>query len=329
MDTSAENDSKAVENWGGKNKPPATKKTRKRQSILEPHDLRRNNAGVPILKNGHSSKRGLVTVSTCAFDCIFSIFACAYADFDFFEEFITTRCDHNFLFGFIKKCVDSKTRSVSAQMYEERNQLLKRIYSDSYYKSCVTQTNNLTYIDCETGLATLFAQIVAKGNEDMASAFMEEKCKCKGRRAVRALIGLQQRNLKLGDINKYINHASYHDSYTACKACKGTRKSTYSFSRIIALEVEPINRGAEVKIAIKDVTDEVVISGIAYGLYGVIEHKKDMAHFVAYIKRRQVWETFDDLNPASSKKSLEAESHKLLETPILPWMLFYMQKQTT
>lgn len=316
------------ENWGNKNKKEAFKKGRSRHSILEPHNLRRNRAAVPLLKNGYSSKRnGLVTVSTCGFDAIFSVFASAFADFDSVEKLIDEKSTENLFFALIKNAFETRGHNIPVQIYEDRNSLLKKIYECDDYFGQRNQTKNLLFIDCEVGIGGLFSRLIKETGADLASAVRYEQCKCSNKQPrVDSFIELNQRGLQLSDLNKYISHEAYQDKTTTCKTCKSAKKSNFVFSEIICFEVEPISRHSDNKIGMRQLTQQVTISNKTYRLFGVIERKTGINHFIAYVKRREFWQTFDDLQTSLPKQSYYAESQKLLTRIISPYMLFFIDE---
>lgn len=317
------------ENWKGKNQKEALKKGRSRHSILDPHTifLRRNRAAVPLLKNGYSSKRNsLTTVNTCGFDFIFSVFASAFADYDSIEELVVEKSTENSFFALIKNAFGTSTRNIPTQIYEDRNSLLKQIYTCDDYFGQRCQTKNLLFIDCETGVGGLLSHLIKHTTADLASVILLEQCQCLNMQPkVHPLIALHQRGIKLNKLNNYIAHEIYQNTASICKTCKSIKNTNFIFSKIICLEVEPISRHIDNKICFRELTQHVNISNKTYGLFGIIE-MIGVNHFIAHVKRRQLWQTFNDLDTSSSKQSFHTESEKLQKRIIRPYMLFFIDE---
>lgn len=320
----SDNNENPLENWRGVIKSPPRSR-RMQGSILEPHNVRHIRISIPIPTNGGLSP-GIQTSNTCAVDSIYAVCGCGLADghIDFPNE-----ASNSFL-TYVQNALQCRTRNLSAKIIKERNEILKEIYTRQFYSHAVTQLSNAIYIDCETGLASLYGQIVRPHNPALASVRITKKCEGCGDvyKIDHPVIDMQQRQLNLHNIEESIQMETYLDDVDNCKKCKvGLRRISYIFNNMVAMEVErPNQRKAKKKsgdvdhgidarhlIHIKEISEKIQIKGIKYRLFAVIEYRHPN-HFVAHVNRGYQWQTFDNLNRDSRKSNGKA---------ILPSMLFY------
>lgn len=137
------------ENW--KNMNDAARKAKKRFTKRSSNSILNTTGGVycpkiPVLKNGYESKgRGviptIITRNTCAFDCLFQIFAACYVDVPSIKTIIDGS-DSKFA-CLIKNAINIGNIN---KTYTERNMLLFEIYNDSEHLRYVTE--NIVEINC-------------------------------------------------------------------------------------------------------------------------------------------------------------------------------------
>lgn len=149
------------ENWMNKNSSATsqsvvtlqkskTVKRRSKFSVLNAQNISLCER-VPLLKNGFIGG-GLETINTCAFDCIFSTYACLYQDYNLFRTFIDSSTSQ--LCVFITKVL--KQQKVSNRGYIDRNKILYDLAGQS------GKIKQLTKLDCETGFGGIFSLICQK-----------------------------------------------------------------------------------------------------------------------------------------------------------------------
>lgn len=160
-----------------------------------------------------------------------------------------------------------------------------------------------------------------KGNKELASVAIKKVCGHCGETSTlhHALVELNQRQVRLDDMQRCIRVDSYADEVDICKSCKNVRQITYTFNRMLALEVEPISRTSERTISISEISKTIQLHDKQYKLFGVTEGRKN--HFVAHVNNGNYWRVFDDVNTNISRK----EESKVFHMPILPYMLFYSE----
>lgn len=312
------------ENWKNKNSTKNVKTNRRsKSSILNPK-ISSENGNIPILKNGHtSSNKKIVTIHTCAFDSIYSIYAVACADYKLHNE------DGTMLFEFIKRTLDKNTRTVFTQQYDERNNILEKLYTNAFDKECVTRLPKSVHIDCEIGIGDMFAALVKNDSKSLASLIITRKCKClEDQEIIKPLISTNPRNLKLNALKKNINLACSSEYTIYCKVCSDMKFATCVYSNIVAIEVEPICRNKKIEIPIAEITQSIQIEKESYELFGIIEYIAVRHHFIAYVKRStEQWQIFDDLNYDKQNNSCTLSGEALKIKQIQPFLLFYLSNK--
>lgn len=139
---------------------------------------------IPVFRNGHTShvaslngRRTIVTYNTCGFDSSLSIY---FDDPHFGEIFF----GHSKFAVLVKSYFDTfnsklKIRSLEMnKLYDDRNIILKEIFSNDYYKNCknVKKNGEMIFIDCVTGIGQLCLELC----HNIGSAIEKKTCgKCK------------------------------------------------------------------------------------------------------------------------------------------------------
>lgn len=240
---------------------------------------------VPNLSNGFTGA-GLQTKNTCAFDCIFSAFACLYSDYSKVQAFIDQQQSSSFC-GFIKKVMTQK--KVSRQTYINRNEILYSLAGHS------GKMKKLTSLDCETGLGGIFTKL-CKENEGLASSIMFRTCdSCESTfRLVRPFLPVVTTNIDLTKLQRYVIDPTAQQE--SCPDCKRICSVDHRFSLVLTLEVEPISATATRKYKVGDLTQQIEVNKKKWNLAGVVEGTG--GHFVCHMQRRnKEWQTYDDLAP--------------------------------
>lgn len=163
-------------------------------------------------------------------------------------------------------------------------------------------------MDCLTGIGGLFSQLVQRENRNIASETLHKKCgKCNfSGNTVHAVIPIRPADLDLKNLINFVH-----------STCKNELIVKKRLNDIIAFEVEQITKNIR-KDAIRDVSQNIIVDGIHFALFGVIECQSRI-HFVAHVKRRNGdWECIDDI------KSEKIESS--ITDPICICMLFYIRE---
>lgn len=238
---------------------------------------------VPILANGFTGD-GLQTINTCAFDCIFSTFACLYSDYSQFQALVDDHESSSVFCAFIKKVMMRK--KVCRETYIERN---KTLYGLAGQTGKITK---LTSLNCESGFGGIFSKL-CKENEVLASSIMNRACVDCGikSRLVRPLFPVAVQNLDLKNLQTYISDPSLQHEF--CRECENICTVEHQFSPVLALEVEPISSTAKT-YEDGELTRQIEVNNETWRLCGIVEGRG--RHFICHMLRKNnEWETYDDL----------------------------------
>lgn len=260
---------------------------------------------VPILANGFTGT-GFETSNTCAFDCIFSTYACLYSDYTKFTTAIDERQSSSELCAFIRKT--SMQKKIVRKTYIDRNKMLYNLAGES------GKLKKLTSLDCETGVGDLFANICKK-NDFFATSLLNRTChECEfAARLVRPFLPIAAREIDLCNLQMYIADPSMQEEF--CPQCKHVCIAEHHFNPVLALEVEPISSDVQKQFKVEDLTPQIRVNETIWNLCGVIENKG--RHFICHMLRSSnVWETYDDL----SAKMTHLEKSE----PLAIFMMFYL-----
>lgn len=305
------------ENWKNKNrngtsqsivtleKSKPLQKRRAKFSILNAQKVHLSDP-IPILANGFSGK-GMITYNTCAFDCIFSAYACLYRDYAMFQAVIDSEKSFSQICAFIAKVLEQK--KVLKNVYNDRNKILYDLAGQS------EKRKQLTTLDCETGFGGIFSQICKK-NEVLASSIMKRTCdKCELlSKLVRLFLPLLCRGMDIRNLQAHIIDPTTQDEF--CPECKNLCIAEHHFNPVLALEVEPISEKHERKFRVENIPEVIEVDSQKYNLCGVVEAKPK--HFISHMLRKNfVWETYDNLSTNVSTMDPSKE--------INIFMLFYIK----
>lgn len=315
------------ENWKNKNKTATSQsvvtleksKARQRRSnysILNAQKINLRDP-IPLLKNGFSDG-GKKTFNTCAFDSIFSFYACLYQDYGHIRGIIDSEKSSSEMCAFIAKALEPKKNQkkkknmkekVPKPIYNERNNILFRLAGHS------EKQKQFTSLDCEIGFGEVFSKL-CRINEVLASFITNRTChECfTAVKLVRPLLPLFVRGMNISDLQPYIIDPNSEDIF--CPDCKNICEAEHRFNPVLALEVEPISNKAKTQFRVADVTKRIEVGDEIYNLCGAIESKSK--HFVCHMLRQSaVWETYDDMNENVSTLNPTKE--------INIFMLFYIR----
>lgn len=147
-----------------------------------------NIENIPIFKNGRATEyengdetETIKTYNTCAFDSIFSTYACLYFDDASFRSYLDV--SSSLFHSKFTELVDLYFATITSThtlkhsskewkaLYDDRNKILQEIFSSEYYARSpnLLQYDNITVINCKTGLGEFFVQLSNK-SEIIASA---------------------------------------------------------------------------------------------------------------------------------------------------------------
>lgn len=280
------------EQWMGKNEQgisqsivtlEKSKSRRAKFSILNAQNITICQ-NVPLLENGFTGG-GTTTQNTCAFDSIFSIFACSYSDYSKFQVMVDQHYSSSELCGFIRKVMMQK--KVSRQTYIARNKMLYGYAEQSGSKT------KLTSLNCKTGIGSIFAKI-CRGNEVLASSILTRKCdNCEASfKLVRPFLPVITTNLDLTSLQNHIVDPT--EQKESCPQCNCICRAEHQFSSLLALEVEPISAAGTKKYRVGDLSSQIKVNNKKWNLSGVVEGIG--GHFICHaLRKNNVWETYDDL----------------------------------
>lgn len=289
--TSEEHD--PMEDW--RKKATRTIKTRRaKNTILEPKNHLKN---VPLLLNGYTSKRKIdkrliCSTNTCAFDSIFSIYASYYADYHF-NKVNFDKADEPFL-HFIQEVLKNTKKDYG----DARNEILYSVYSQSCYKHSISYDDNIVHINCSTGIGALFSRMT-KFNRMMCSIRIKRSCsKCEytdEKPFSFVSLNIREMNQNLKNIDQFI--VKDRQCSVFCDQCCSVVSEKKIYNDLICFEVEPIQTHYQNANQIEKLKQTIEITRQQYDLFGVVEFKPKINHFVAHVKRKyNTWETYDDLN---------------------------------
>lgn len=316
------------ENWRGKNKNVKAKevstqqinKRRSKKSILNKHDPLYIYKKIPLLKNGYNDKN-IITTSTCAFDSIYAVYTYAYLDYDEIKDEYNAFAENGSVFcAFIRNlCSIDKANKNLKCPYADRNNILLNIFSTKEHKknNAITIINNISYIDCFTGLGAFLSQLIlSENNQCLSSIKIDKSCKKCGWFDIKhnIFVPVKLRSLKLNNIQESLE---FREQEFSCMKCGSPTEKLYEIGEIIVLETEPAHGIS--RIALNDVSDIIHINNQPYQLHGAIERDSSRNHFVGYAKRKnQIWKQYDDLD-SNNQKNYAGNSLQI-------FMLFYIQQ---
>lgn len=309
------------ENWMNKNKHGSSQSIltlqttksrsyRSKFSILNPQNILTCQR-VPNLSNGFVGG-GMATKNTCAFDCIFSLFACLYSDYGKFKQSVDGNIKSSTLCALIKKVMmhpkKLKLEIFSKKIYTERNKMLYNLAGKS------GKVTELTSLDCEAGFGGFFSNICKK-NEIFATSVLVITCdECETLiRIIRPLFPSTIYDLDLRNIQTFIVDPTGQEEF--CRTCNHLCKTDHTFGSVISLEVEPITADSAEKIRVGEITPQINVSKKIWNLCGVVENIG--GHFISHVLRRNnTWETYDDL----TEEVIPLDTSK----EIFPIMVFFL-----
>lgn len=283
---------------------------------------------VPLIRNGYKSTRiipNIYTVNTCAFDSVFLIYVCIYFDNQYYREALELFVGQSRFSELIKKIFDIVQSKAQGEkmldLYDDRNCILKKIFSSSYYKKWDNMTNNLQYIyiNCKTGIGGMFGQICLQFGENIASAIeLKICCTCETTTGkILPFFAIDSNNIDLRDIQKSITTGLSQNRL--CSTCKSRCVIHKILNDVLVLEVEPhIKIEFQKTISIQNLADTITIAN-KYELLAVVEFDPKIDHFLSHVKRKNnIWKTYDDL------KSFESDTD--ITKDMYPFLLFYKQE---
>lgn len=303
------------ENWKNLNKNASSQSVltlqktkpqskRSKRSILNPQNVTVS-MDIPIFSNGFTDA-GLQTKNTCAFDSLFSTFACIYSDYSKYQAAVDADQSSE-LCTFIKKVMAQK--KITRRNYVDRNKMLLGLASQT------TKVTKLTTLDCETGFGTIFDHICRKNNF-FASSILSRTChSCEATfKLVRPLLPISFNGLDLKNLQNHIIHPEMEAE--KCPKCKKICDAEHHFNPVLALEVEAVSEEtSKIKYRVGDLTQQINVHGSIWNVCGVAEHIGK--HFICHMKRKNnTWQTYDDLSP----KATELDTSKKMKV----FMIFYI-----
>lgn len=263
------------------------------------------------MENGYESPK-IFTEHTCAFDSIYPIFCALLLDHDEAKkQFIS-----NDPFSVFIQNIVERPKSLT-KLYNSRNEILFQIFSsDAYIKSGNMQKllpNRKSVIDCFTGLAGFFSQL------KVASYIECGDCKTCGfvKKTTYSQIPLKtnfRNGMPLDDLESKLSPGIKKKK---CSRCKQYMSVSRKLQNVIAFEVEPLDGNNWYEL--ENIQSAITVDDEKFQLLGVISYSHK--HFTAYILRKNnVWENYDDLNPKAKKKISMASKIK-----VNAFMLFYVK----
>lgn len=319
------------ENWKNKNRSLPLFR-RSKTSILERHDVNYFCHGIPILRNGHTTKsrktgrKSIVVTNTCAMDSILAIYCSAYLDNNVAKREINESTASNKFSSFIKSFFSCEKRSI--KHYDKRTELLLDIFTVQSYPTAITENEHVRIVKCETGVASFFEKLSNEDGMMMASVKRKKQCAtCSyeniSHSALTPIRVSVSRDTRLENIERYI--ITNDDGMAPeCRACGNHLTISEEFGNIIAIEAEPLSHNSTRqmrKYEIQQLKEKICIKGELYQLFGIIQYIPQIKHFVAHIKRNNgVWQTVDDLETEVKT------TKKIEEIPMHIFMLFYIRQ---
>lgn len=311
---SAHREMYVLENWKDRaaKVPTSVALKRSHKSIL---NLSPSQKDAPLLKNGYvwNNEKGhrIIVQNTCAFDSVFSIFCTAYENIESLKNKF-----HESGSNITELMASACSRDVDAhKIYQQRTESLRRIYSSKlHYKGAISADENVTRIDCFTGIAPFFSRLVEDGNSILCSTKKTKSCSVcyHTTTAYEPLLPLELSKLDLGDIQKSIT-TSVRVSH--CEKCGGQNDTERENSDIVVLDVD-VNKSS----AIQNIQQNIILSGAQYILFGVIQHKGN--HFIAHVRDAEpYWTTYNDLADEVERKK------KTRKTEMVCCLLFYIKEE--
>lgn len=252
-------------------------------------------AKIPVLKNGYTSF-GIPTITTrntCAFDCLFQIFAACYVDVPSMKSIIDNSEGKFALL--VKNAVNIGNMKAT---YTDRNLLLLEIYNDKRHLRYVT--DKIIEIDCVSSFDEVFRKICA--TDDIYYSSLEQKycgsCEAIVSTINREYISIDTQNVNVMSFQTCIEPSTFFSQAT-CKACTSHLMIHRKPNDVIFFDIEftgHFDKSPRVRLA--DISPEINYSEKTFALKAVVEHMAGgTGHYVVHIVRNEVWQTYNDLTP--------------------------------
>lgn len=312
------------ENWKNKNRSSPTLR-RAKCSILNPHDVDYKYNSVPMLKNSYKAPRKIrkkiVDVThTCAFDSALSIYIAAFLDNEKLHSIIDSSDETLNKFSFFIKRILQK-RQPNKEHYNDKTDILFQLYS-RFYKKQVIESDNTISMDCQTTFGPLLKKLLQDIDGGVLLSASDTKT-CTACRIATTdewpLMRLQLVHTKI-NLKRLSSYIIPHDRVWTCRKCNENMQATMTYGDIIAFDVEPLTSNLISTTQINNIQQTLHINEDIYKLFGVVEYKQSIRHFIAHVKRKNdIWETYDDL------KSEMVRSRKCATNPMVVFAVFYMK----
>lgn len=277
---------------------------------------------VPVLQNGCDTRYGnqiLTTQYTCAFDSIFSIFVCLYADnlnfradIDFnsskFSELIKT------FFHTTNSMSQSKSSGLE-KVYIDRNIVLNDLYSN-WCLNNISMNSYRKYIDCRVGIGDLYGRLCSQIEENIASVMEEKTCNNCDTKTSRFLPFLTLIPIvkNLQEVQNSIDVS--FSRRRSCTICKNDCDVKKYYNNLLVLEVEPESQ-LHKNIALKNLPQTIIVDHKEYELCAAVNYDHTIKHFSALVRRlKKEWQCYDDIKSSCEMNTEDSE--------INPFLLFYI-----
>lgn len=311
-------DMQVKENWRGKaGKSPPIKSIlkRSRRSILNLSPCFKT---APVLLNGFRKigEKGHITITsnTCAFDSLFSVFAAAYLNSLSIKQTFD-RADSVFI-KFIK---DACSLSVEKEkVYTDRTTIIRNILTSHKYKNAIKIDENVTSVNCMTGLSSFFAKISDK-NESVCSIEVNKNCQvCKYDKTYS--LPFLPTDLSMIKLETIENSIITPSSISHCEMCRNNILNSFNFSDLLVLDVE-MDKSKLKFIRITDITKTICVQNTEFDIFAVIEYVEKSHHFVAHVNEGSgLWQSYDDLDTNVQRNLRNSKKYMFV------FMVFYLRK---
>lgn len=299
-------------------------------SILNP--VKNCKANIPILSNGYTNPTGnpkVVTENTCAFDSVFQVFAASYIDVHHFDNIIKDNAPTHLLCDMICTLFDNNSKQNS--VYIKRNKLLLEYFTGKPFLEKITK--NLISINCHCTFDYIF-QKICKANPFLNSVKQIKQCvECdeiiEEKHLPYVPIKTNREDFKIADLQSMIP-CMMLKSKQRCDKCSKLFSIYRELNSVIVIDIDNPVISSEMleknhkndylpikKVQISDIPGSISCRSNNYRIFGIIERRAIAdGHYVAYIKREDEWNIYDDISNQKPKNTTNAS--------VLAVALFYV-----
>lgn len=270
---------------------------------------------IPKLRNGHRKKynknRTVHTYNECSFDCLFSLFAVLYVDYEPMRVVIDSVENSDFCI-MVKTAFDSNGKSLKSlnRLYEIRDKLMERLCTP------IVTDSGLISIDCKSNIDYTIEHVLPT---ELFSYYRKKVCTTPTCDQLiesnRVFVDINvetfaHKTVSIQDLSDHLNMVLFSEEVNSVcpKSCGGVVQIETKFSNVIFIDLQVIDRENNKRFSINDAPQNIELYGSRFKILALIQFIRDdecltvdgketLGHYILYIKRNNLeWEKYDDTN---------------------------------